>query len=215
MIGRLFVCAAGLLAAVAGLAWLRAEAPAGLAGPALDPDQPCALIVDSPQTTIDLHFTPGRRYVLIVSSLGRSERSYPVRLTAEPVGRAEFAPLAGLPPLADARHERSGSRQTSDIESLQGVGGIACDSDLACDIAPAERHFHLHVADLDLENPRGYTLVAAQNIAEGRCARIYLDAQLSAADLAPGLATEIVRLLDDEIVLRSRELLGVHHDIDG
>ncbi|MBI3864460.1 MAG: hypothetical protein HY290_21470 [Planctomycetia bacterium] len=79
----------------------------------------------------------------------------------------------------------------------------------------APRRFFLHVSAGPLEDACGHVPIMARPAGEGRLVRIYVDAEVAAADLAPGLVAETIRLLDDEIIPRSRELLGEHADVDG
>src|SRR5204862_5877874 len=78
-----------------------------------------------------------------------------------------------------------------------------------------QRRFFLHVTDDVLEDQRGYVPVVGILAREGKQVRVYLDREVSESDLAPGLIGEVLRLLDDEIIPRSRELLGEHADVDG
>jgi hypothetical protein len=78
-----------------------------------------------------------------------------------------------------------------------------------------ERRFFLHVTADRLEDEQGYVPVTGVLAGEGDLVRVYLDRETSAATVAPGLIDEIVRLLDREIIPRSRAIVGEHADIDG
>src|SRR5690606_27089196 len=80
---------------------------------------------------------------------------------------------------------------------------------------PAARTFHLHVTEGPLDDPRHYAPIEGLSVAEGRTVRVFLDRQMSPRALFPGLLDEIVRLMDDDIVPRTREVLGTHRDVDG
>lgn len=68
---------------------------------------------------------------------------------------------------------------------------------------------------MPLEDPRGYVRVMATVVAEGRDVRVYSDTRVTPGEIAPGLIEEVIRLLDERIIPRSREFLGTHADIDG
>lgn len=80
---------------------------------------------------------------------------------------------------------------------------------------PPDRDFFLHVTDGPLDDPQQYVRVAARVIAEGRHVRVYLDRQQSPDELAPGVADEIVRLFEQDILPVSRARLGGYRDVDG
>lgn len=106
------------------------------------------------------------------------------------------------------------------IPSLNEPGDVVSDSVVMAGkrdsaTAAAQRRFFLHVTADALEDERGYVPVEGILAGEGKHVRVYLDRQVSESDLAPGLIGEVIRLLDDEIIPRSRELLGVHTDVDG
>ena len=90
------------------------------------------------------------------------------------------------------------------------VAGAECDSTPAA----SGRRFFLHVTADALENECGYVPVQGMLAGEGKYARVYLDSDVPKSGLAPGLIGEIIRLLDEEIIPRSRELLGEHTDVD-
>ena len=80
--------------------------------------------------------------------------------------------------------------------------------------AGSGRRFFLHVTADALEDERGYVPVQGMLAGEGKYARVYLDNDVPKSGLAPGLIVEIIRLLDEEIIPRSRKLLGEHADVD-
>src|SRR5262249_28959146 len=79
-------------------------------------------------------------------------------------------------------------------------------------ISATERRFFLHVTADRLEDEQGYVPVTGVLAGEGELVRVYLDRQTSPAAVAPGLIDEIVRLLDREIIPRSRAIVGEHAD---
>jgi hypothetical protein len=82
-------------------------------------------------------------------------------------------------------------------------------------LVPRERRFFLHVTTAPLEDEHGYVPVVGVVSAEGEQVRVYVDRELSSSALEPGLAGEIIRLLEHQIIPRSRVLIGEHIDVDG
>ena len=91
MSGRWMTRLTGLVAAVAVVAWLRAEGvtqQANTAGP--EPNQFYAVDLSGASRSFDLEFDGDDHYELIVASLGDSGRTFPVRLQAESRQRVEI-----------------------------------------------------------------------------------------------------------------------------
>jgi hypothetical protein len=202
--GRLIAGLGGFLAAVAIVAWLRACDEARPKAPFRpDPGQFYAVDLSGASRSIDLEFDGGTRYELIVSSLGDAGRSFPVRLTARPHSRVESFPAVVVTPLQSRNIAQVQSPRFSGVVPAEGIA------------AAVERMFYLHVTADRLEDARGYVAVSGSLVGEGDQVRVYLDRQTSPADVAPGLMDDIIRLLNDEIIPRSRDFLGEHADIDG
>jgi hypothetical protein len=194
----------GFLAAVAIVAWLRAEAmtpPKKAVRP--EPGQYYAVDLSGGSRSIDLEFDGDSRYELIVSSLGDALRTFPVQLTARPHPQVESFPAVPVPPLQPRSIAQALPPQFAGVVPAEGVAG------------PVKRRFFLHVTADKLEDGQGYAPVCGSLVGEGHRVRVYLDRQTSPGDPAPGLIDEIIRLLDDEIIPRSRDFLGEHADIDG
>lgn len=66
-----------------------------------------------------------------------------------------------------------------------------------------------------LDEGRNYARVTSRLIQEGSAVRVYLDDQQAPQELPKGLAEEVARILDEEVIPRSREILGAHADCDG
>src|SRR5205814_566701 len=81
-------------------------------------------------------------------------------------------------------------------------------------LTASQRRFFLHVTTDPLEDDRGYVPVQGILAAEGKCVRVYLDRDVSESNLAPGLIATVIHLLDEDIIPRSRVLLGEHADVD-
>ncbi|HEY2250664.1 MAG TPA: hypothetical protein VGH74_06370 [Planctomycetaceae bacterium] len=224
MFGRPILLCAGLLAAAIAAAWLRAE-------PALVPAPMPQLAVGQFYTvessaaggSFDLPLDAGSRYELIVSSLGDANRTRHVTLAAIPRARAESCPV--VRPVAELARVRTNasclnSGEFSDSEKVcqhqreaparESVGT----SSLALRVGIPQRRFFLHVTADALEDERGYVPVQGRLAGEGTCVRVYLDHEMRESDLAAGLIGEVIRLLDEEIIPRSREFLGEHADVD-
>lgn len=220
MFGRSILVYSGLLAAVIAAAWLRAEQvklPVGL--PRLESERFYAINPSDNCLSFDPEVDGRSRYELIVSSLGDAGQTYRVSLAAVPLTQVETFPATALAPL-DHRLPR-GQREYRPAELIPAAQHVVAGSELAasgnCDITSSavQRRFFLHVTDDALEDERGYVPVVGILADEGKHVRVYLDREVSESDLAPGLIDEVIRLLDEEIIPRSRELLGEHADVDG
>lgn len=216
MSGRWVVMWGCLLATVAA-AWQHANGLKPSAGPSSDhstqspqlhgpvrPEQGryYAVALDGERQSIDLEFDGNTCYELIVGSLGDSARTYRIRLEARPITRVESFPAApvGEPPSGGAG-QLPGEWLTSTIPPEGGTTNAA-------------RRFFLHVTADPLEDPGGYVPVEATVAGEGKGVRVYVDRLTPDSELAVGLVDEIIRILDDEIIPRSRTILGEHADID-
>ncbi|MEX0700735.1 MAG: hypothetical protein WD069_01425 [Planctomycetales bacterium] len=182
----------------------------------LEPGRWYALEISQEEAEFDLPFDArGSRHVLIVSNLSAGGPAQEIVLSAAPVAAASpiaaraVDPLDALRPIEEALARRSGI----DEGCSSGGGGSSGSARPTAD--SAARTFSLHVTEGPLDDPRQYARIAAQPIAEGRSVRVYLDDCLRPRDLFPGLAEEIVRLVDEEVVPRSRRVLGTHRDVDG
>jgi hypothetical protein len=204
MLGRWIRGFLGFLAAVAVVAWLRAEARLS---PAI-PDSPesgqfYAVELSPTNPAFDLEIDGDSRYELIVSSLGDAARSYPVRLECRRREHVELFPAVPVPPLAPRTIAQPRPPEYSRVEHVLGLAPAA------------ERRFFLHASAGKLEDKQGYVPVTGMLAGEGAQVRVYLDRQTPPEELSPGFVEEIVRLLDDEIIPRSRDFLGEHADVDG
>ncbi len=230
MFSRPILLCGGLLAAVIAAAWLRAE-PACVqdAAPRLIAGQFYSVNCPARGTSFDLPLESDSRYELIVSSLGDASRTHHVRLEAIPQMHIESVPAirpvaeiggtrtlgAGLKSgdfsygLRQSRPERD-SRHQPEAPARECVNSPS----LALGVGMPSRRFFLHVTTDPLEDERGYVPVEAILAAEGECVRVYLDRNVPASNLAPGLIAEVIQLLDDQVIPRSRALLGEHADID-
>lgn len=212
MSGRWMMVYGGLLAAAAAGTWLQADAkPPPSTSVRPEPGRFYAVDLSGAHPAIDIEFDGDSRYELIVSSLGDEGRTYPVHLAAQSRRRVELFPAVPVPPLVPGN---IASFQTTPFPMVR-----ACDAtDQTLVDKPrgtAERRFFLHVTADRLEDERGYVPVTGFLAGEGDQVRVYLDRQTSPAELAPGLIDELIRLLDREIIPRSREIVGEHADIDG
>jgi hypothetical protein len=194
----------GLVAAVAVVAWLRAD---GVTHPAKadrpEANQYYAVDLSGGSRSFDLEFDGDDHYELIVASLGDAGRTFPVRLRAESRQRVESFPALPVASLEPRNIAQVLPPRFARVEQMQGMA------------AAAERQFFLHVTADRLEDEQGYVPVTGRLAGEGVRVRVYLDRQTAPEETAPGLIDEIIRLLDGEIIPRSREFVGEHADIDG
>jgi len=204
MSGRWMTVYGALLAAVAAVAWLRAEAMPPLASSLrLEPGRFYAVDLSGSHPTIDLALDGNCRYELIVSSLGNEARTFPVRLESRPQRGVERLPIVPVEPLVRHAPPFVLAPQDSGEAEVPRTPGAA------------ERRFFLHVTADRIEDEKGYVPVTGVLAAEGENVRVYVDRATPPVEVAPGLIDEIIRLFDFEIIPRSREIVGVHADIDG
>lgn len=221
---RLLVFLSGALAIGIGAAWMASDfRPVSPGEQTCQVDVPYAALVQDDQATFDLPFEPGASYRVIVASIAPEAVQTTVTLSAEPVPAVERFPLIPVPELQSAMPQklRSGKGEAprptgwawADAKSTPFVpqGVPPADSSLH----PSKRTFYLHVTDGPLDDARQYAKVVSHRVAEGRFVRVFLDSQMQSGQLARGLAAEIVRLFDEEIVPGSRKVLGQFRDVDG
>ncbi|MCH8829492.1 MAG: hypothetical protein IID45_07940, partial [Planctomycetes bacterium] len=205
----------------------------------LKPLRPYAVDVLAGTARCDLDFSHGCEYALIVSSLAEADQSFTVRFESTPIEKV--VPCAGRPILplktianyvgcVKAKRGRTAygvqiSKRQNEPHRSDGVlPGIACRpsdrgaSALGLDTpytAAKTRRFFIHVTDGSLDDPRHYARIDARLLADGKNVRLYLDSRQSPGDLYPGVAREIVRILDSEIIPHTRRRLGEFRDVDG
>ena len=77
------------------------------------------------------------------------------------------------------------------------------------------RPFDIHVGTGSLDDASNYVRVTGRCVAESKSVRVFLDEQQAFDQTTREAATEILDLLENQIIPRSRELIGTHADIDG
>jgi hypothetical protein len=199
----------------------------------LKPGQPYAVAVRSDDSSIDLNFDEGSRYVLVIGSLGASEQLFSVECSSRKIPAISLRTAEPVVPCSD--HPRkwadSGDRVEDRPATVQPSGrpvnthgvvpvnfsapGVMAVRDFqAKSNPPGSRTFALHVTDGSLDDPAQYATIHAKTIAEGRHVRVYLDDQQSASRLVPGLVANVVDLFDRDIIPRFQGLFGTYRDID-
>ena len=216
---RLPVFLAGALAIGVGAAWVASDfRPVPPAEQNCLVGVPYAVDVQEDQATFDLPFEPGTRYRVILASVGSHGAESQFSLSAEKVPAVERFPLrrvSAIQPPASQKVDTSWkSLQTMDGGERDPAPFVPQSGSTAGE-KPLQRTFSLHVTDGPLDDARQYAKVTGTLVAEGRFVRVFLDSQMNAAQLAPGLVSEVVRLFDGEIVPGSRDVLGQFRDIDG
>lgn len=204
-----------LLLTCVGMICLRADAPAR--SQSRSPESPLStgayeIEVCDEHAAFPISLTDGGRYALIVSSLGDAAATYRVRLDADESVSASHSAIRRIRPLHVTRIPTSVGQISIPsviVKETTQTNGLEIGS------TNVTRDFFLQVADLPPEDARGYTRVTGQLIGNGRKVRVFLDSQQSVDQLSAGLADEIVRLMDDDIIPGSAARLGMHRDIDG
>lgn len=204
-----------LLLTGVGMICLRADAPARSQPPATEtsvPDGPCEIEVCDERAAFSFPFADNSRYALIVSGLGDAAATYRVRLAADASSTAARSAIRRIRPLHVSLTPNSvgqiSNPSANDVKAGTTIG-------LEVRSTGTTRDFDLHVADLPPEDARGYARVTGRMIGEGETVRVFLDSQLVAEQLAPQLAEEIVRVMDEDIGPASMSKLGTHRDVDG
>ncbi|HEY3968753.1 MAG TPA: hypothetical protein VGM05_29665 [Planctomycetaceae bacterium] len=244
MSARQFLVCIGLLATLAAGAFPPAESkPAAPSVAPLQQSRSFAVHVSEIGGSFDLAFDPRDQYELIVSSLGDASQTFHVQLEAAPRAAVERFPAVPVAPLSrtaagwavptsayrtELPRETVGTARPAGLHSTRSqaqLGNVSSAAPLR-EIQPdrfhhpaasdsSRRRFFLHVTAGPLEDPGAYVPITGVLAGEGQHVRIYVDSDLSAGDLAPELVSETIRLLDAEIIPRSRELIGIHADVDG
>jgi hypothetical protein len=195
--------------------------------------EPYAVAVDSEHTEFDLNFASNTRYLVVIGSLGSSERPFEVGCSSRtipalrlgpanrvlPLGNSRWGQASARegqrnPPLEDGRNDQKDRLRDVIPASLSRPEAKATSGPLHEPIAGGQRTFSLHVTDGSLDDPAQYVTIHARAIGEGRQVRVYLDDQQSPSDLAPGLVRDVVDLFDGDIIPRFRGVLGTYRDVD-
>jgi hypothetical protein len=173
---------------------------------------PYLVAVKNGRATVDLDCSQNARYLLVVGSLGSSNREFCVAGSAEPIATLRQIPRPWTP------HFDCNRVATVDPDPSLGVSG-PCGSGstptTSRDSATAARSYAMHVTDGSLDDPNQYTTVHAHCIALGRDVRVDLDEQQTEKELPAELAKSIVTLFDDDVIPRFRARLGSYRDVDG
>jgi hypothetical protein len=202
----LWACGLALLAAGLGARFRdNPQAPDAWAT-RIEPGENYAVDVVDDRTAFDLEFAADSRYIVIASSLGDSRRTFDVELRSERVATSELLRARNLPLF----RPRLIPRRAGEVRQSVTRNRVATSEQTV-----ARREFFLHVTDGDLENPAHYARVNARTIAEGDDVRVYLDEAVQRRELFPGLADEVVRLLDDDLIPTIGTKLGRYRDVDG
>jgi hypothetical protein len=176
----------------------------------IEPGENYAVDVIDDRTAFDLEFAADSRYVVIASSLSDSRRTFDVELRSERVATSELLSARNLSPFRPRLIPRLIPRRAGEVRQSVTRNRVATSKQTV-----ARREFFLHVTDGDLENPAHYARVNARTIAEGDDVRVYLDEAVQRRELFPGLAAEVVRLLDDDLIPTIGTRLGRYRDVDG
>ena len=161
-----------------------------------------------PSTTCELQ--AGHHYRLVLGCLGEAtqDHSVSVRLTAsrssprgDDRGVLNAEPLTRLVgPWSKPAIVFSPSSSPRDCSHQPLVG---------------PRDFFLHVTDGDLDDPKQYARITADNMACGTRVRIFVDQQLAAGEVSQSRIDELVSVLEDDVVPRVESQFGPLSDVDG
>ncbi|MDR3637042.1 MAG: hypothetical protein P4L84_24780 [Isosphaeraceae bacterium] len=145
--------------------------------------------------------TPGAhsRTVVVVSSLARGPKTFPVRLTAKGTTRTEPPVLAQAAAQAEAK-----------LEPLkpQPIG------EPAIGLPPRERSFQLMVRTGDVASAGNYEPITAELSAVGYRVQVYIDKHDVGSVTAETLR-DLVTTFDDQILPLASRNFGVARDVDG
>jgi hypothetical protein len=176
----------------------------------------------------DLAAKPDQRCLLIVASLGDAANTHRVRLESQPTDAAaprgvSSATVITRNPIPEARwhtaaglpwHRRSaGADWRADFTTASSPPTPLPQREKVA--AALVRSFDIHVGPGSLDDPASYVRVAGRTVAESESVRVFLDDHQPFDQRMRSVADEIVRLLEMQIIPRSRELIGTHADVDG
>lgn len=214
---RLLLLVAGMLLCGAGASWIMADREVLSAGTPirLNPGVTYSVETAYNRATLDLPFDPETRYVLIIGSLGAPDRSYRVTLTARPIDHVTAPAVQRLSAPDVPMNKRAEALIPSVFSLSRADRQDKPDGLQQADRRFENRVFFLHASDGPLDDANEYTRLRARLIAEGQSVRVYLDRRQPARELAIGLAEEIVRTLDTQIIPLFRRKLGRFRDVDG
>lgn len=186
--------------------------------PPVDWKQPVSVTGLENQLHFPLSFSPGAEYVLIVNNLDRSPRqTKTIVLTADVTSDEQPATNCYFENTQDLV---SGTRACSFLNTpkhhrssgtIDSVNEASSDKELQEPI----RYFHLFVTDGDLSDRNQYTRLKARLIEQSPRVAVYLDEQQKPEELASGLVSDLISLLENQVLDKINRECGPVRDIDG
>lgn len=211
---RIVTAVLSMLLSTGGWLAMQTARPDRTSDPARVPDwQPCTWYrLDSREPSATCELPAGHRYRLVLGCLGDATQEHVVsfHLTTsqfssrsdDRVGRkAECITLSA-----------NGGCQPSELTSLTSSSTHHTGADRPL-VTP--REFSLHVTDGDLDDPKQYVRITADNVACGSRVRIFVDHQLARGEVSQSRINELVRMLEDDVVPRVESQFGPLCDVDG
>lgn len=173
------------------------------AEPDLAPLVPHVLPVTNGRCTFEIP-ADGRSYGLIIGSLARGERSFPVTMRVE---HDPSTPVVTPRPFV----LRPIDPRLFDVDEPE----TSVEPTRAWNETPSRRRFHIHVTDGSLDDRQHYAAIDAAEVRRGERVRVFLDDNSRESELAYGLLDEISRVLDEETLPELGRWLGSPLDVDG
>ncbi|WP_145225339.1 hypothetical protein [Gimesia algae] len=157
-------------------------------------------------------------YVLIVNNLDRSPRQTKTIVLA--VDDSSGEQLATNCYFENTPELTSGSRISSLFNASKlhrTTGTVVSLNEASSDKALPEsvRYFNLFVTDGDLSDKKQYTRLKARLIEQSPRVAIYLDEQQKPEELANGLVTDLILLLENQVLDKISRECGPIRDVDG
>lgn len=192
-----------------------------------EPQQIIAIPVVAQRAVLDIDFEREQdqnqlKWLLVVGSLGKAEQQFSISLTSERISKDRHVPahVSTIEPhirnqTADCLAEyQFNKRQSATTENLSLLKASADVKELKA-AGSAERIFHIHVTDGELNDARHYVAVKAKAVAVGQRVRIWLDSQMTSNDLAAGLMDQLVAEFDRGVVAEMEHRVRRVSDVDG
>lgn len=164
---------------------------------------------------IDLAIDHKADYLLVIGSLGDPRATFDVRLSSSP--SKSLRPLPSHPTCSADLQVRTKLRDSTRRASTNARFVRTWRSALRAGEKPvfsSTRDFHLHITDGPLDDAKQYARIVTREVARGRRVRVMCDRLVRDSARIRQTASEIVNLLESEILPPMDRLVGPHRDVD-
>ena len=174
------------------------------------PLQAGAATVDDGRAVIDIE--PGSHQILVLACLAEPGILHRVSLGVQdrPSGQSR-----SLKPLSQFRTAASSETVRLTPPALQSTVADSSKTVTFPTAGSTARSFWLHVTDGSLDDEKQYVQVRAVPVDEGAFVRVYRDVSVSPSRELRRTVSEIVRLMDEQVIPQTAQTLGMYRDVDG